>query len=166
MKRLLHKSGFELWRVQNAVVFALFFTFLPIAGEYVFNKVHTFEYWIEYQATIPAKPAYIAGETPDFISYYKSNRPVNVRWNDSLFCTVAGEWKGVSSSIKEVDNFVPDALSMREDGGSLFTYPHAIPECANWCRLESVMTLQLSYGVQKTVERATSEFRVYNTCGI
>lgn len=60
-------------------------------GKAIIYSVMGYQYWFKYESVEPAKKVFSDDETLEFVSNADIRRPIQMRWNDILYCKRKGE---------------------------------------------------------------------------
>lgn len=158
-KTLLVKKSF------SAAAFALLFVFVPAIFEITYEK--TMAFWLhqqdateffQYHRIEPAKTVFTKDEELKFVSFLDVHRKLNFRWNDILRCDYAGDDTGFTNVDSEYER--ADNPTIQEGKVAPWVWNGNKPQTPADCVLESNITAEVGYGVEKTQKIISDNFRI------
>lgn len=150
-------------------MFMVIFSLLPIGLEYYFIKFTSAEHWFEYQELFVDDLGVTAGDQVILVlSYAVVKRPVELQWNDVLYCKGSNGWEFAGSN--QTSNYyaapailprvyVNPTTGVESEVPWRFILPGSL-ETGQKCYLESTITANLPYGFERTAQIRSNEFVV------
>lgn len=153
-------------RIINGIVFAILFSFLPIALDYSYLKLLPRSHWFTYEKIEPISETVTAGTTPRFVSFGEIRKPGQFNWIDVMRCRdEQGDYfyrSYESSAYIENARTFPTITVDPKTGQDLTTswkYGYPVPaEKGVECYLESSIILKLQFGIKKIQQVRSTKF--------
>lgn len=150
-------------------MFVVIFSLLPIGLEYYYIKNTTSDHWFEYsQLHVEDMGVNNTDRLILVLSYAVIKRPVELNWNDVLYCKGKGGYEFVSSNQSSNFYMQPAVLPrvyINPNTGTENKTPwrFLLKEeltTGEQCYLESTITARLPYGIEKTAQIRSNTFIV------
>lgn len=112
-------------------------------------------YWVEYDRSEPMRQHYFADEPLTMRSFYRTNRETDINFDDRLVC----DWGDgpVSVSEQHFKRIITDKKDFSKTG-VMWTYIAKRPSITADCYIDAVLTLNLDYAAEKTLDIRTGGF--------
>lgn len=144
-----YMGGLKSGTIGYFLAMALFFSL-----HYMFLSYQSFDSQIRYDVGL-IKGTYTSNEPLRFVSRYDSFTQRNMQWDDILFCEAKDGIGFVSfppvASVK-LTGWIPESTN------TVWTYTGGRPDFSTHCYLQATMTINLSYGIQKSKQIVTPVF--------
>jgi len=149
-------------------LFILLFSFIPLVLEYWFTKLSPVTNWFEYSAVYVAEESVCCtDQVITVLSYAVIKRPVQMQWNDVLYCDGKDDGFRFVTSNQSSNYFQNPTILPR-----VFINPNTGAEsnvpwqfnintqliAGQTCYIESIITAQLPFGIQKSQQIRSNNF--------
>lgn len=152
-------------RLTSAIFFAAFFVFLPAVFEITYQKTMAFYLgqkdsteFFEYHKIEPAKRVFTKDEELKFVSFLDVYKPLNFSWNDILRCDYIGDDTGYTSIDSDTNR--ANKPEVAESKIAPWVWNGERPKTPADCVIESNITAEVGYGVEKTQKILSDNFRI------
>ena len=150
--QLVHIDKIKSGSIGYFIALALFFSV-----HFLYTELAPFESYSSYDV-VPIQKVYQSDEPIRFKSIYSQLDPLNVEWDDILFCEAKDNLGFISFppvTISKFRGWIP------ENPEVIWTYTGGRPNYSTFCYMRGTMTISLKYGIQKSKTVSTPVFR-YN----